>query len=128
MGCVALRGLACAVGCALERVDADAAQGVNKGLAARALAAAVDAVGVEHGFDYVGHFSRRERGADHLAGDRRAAQATAVRTAKRDLIPLLAVLVHAQDADVAAVVVAAGIDATADVQVDLAQIVQFVHG
>jgi hypothetical protein len=38
-----------------------------------------------------------------------------------------AVLVDAEDADVAAVVVAAGIDAAADVQVDLAQVVQFVQ-
>jgi hypothetical protein len=51
----------------------------------------------------------------------------AVRAAQRDLVPLLAVLVDAQDADVAAVVVAAAVDAAADVQVDLAQVVQLVQ-
>ena len=42
----------------------------------------------------------------------------AVGAAQRDLVPLLAVFVHAQDADVAAVVVAAAVDAAAHVQVD----------
>ncbi|NDF49534.1 MAG: hypothetical protein EB116_05515, partial [Betaproteobacteria bacterium] len=37
------------------------------------------------------------------------------------------VFVHAQNADVAAVVVAAGVDAAADVQVDVAQVEQLVQ-
>src|SRR5690606_26921075 len=53
--------------------------------------------------------------------------AGAIGAAQGDLVPLAAVLVHAQDADVAAVVVAAGVDATADVQVDVADVVQLVQ-
>jgi hypothetical protein len=56
-----------------------------------------------------------------------AGQGGAVGAAQRDLVPLLAVLIHAQNADVAAVVVAAAVDAAADVQVDLADVVQLVQ-
>ena len=48
-------------------------------------------------------------------------------SADRDLIPLLAGLVHAQDADVADVVMAAGVDAARDVQVQLADLEQVVQ-
>ena len=44
-----------------------------------------------------------------------------------DLVPLLAVLVDAEDADVADVVVAAGIHAAGDVEVELADVVQVVE-
>ena len=48
-------------------------------------------------------------------------------SADRDLIPLLAGLIHAQDADVADVVMAAGVDAARDVQVQLADLEQIVQ-
>ena len=111
------------VGRGLERVDADAPDGVDETLVGGALRA----VGVDHGLDGVGHFVGRERRADHLAGTPRAAERRAVGAAERDLVPLLAVLVDAEDADVAAVVVAAGIDAAADVQVDVADVVELVE-
>src|SRR5690349_1747453 len=44
-----------------------------------------------------------------------------------DLVPLFAVLVDAEDADVADVMLAAGVDAARDVQVDLTNVVQIVE-
>ena len=71
--------------------------------------------------------ARRNDGPTTLPATASPLKARAVRAAQRHLVPLLAVLIHAQNADVAAVVVAAGVDAAADVQVDLAQVVQLVH-
>ena len=45
------------------------------------------------------------------------------RAAERDLVELLALLVDAEDADVADVVVAAGIDAAGDLDLELADVV-----
>ena len=111
----------------LERVEPYPAQRVDKGFLACALAGARLLVNRQHGVDHVRHFGSRKRRTDHPAGTRGAAQRRAVRAAQRDLVPLLPVLVDAENADVAAVVVAAGIDAAADVQVDLAQVMQFVQ-
>ena len=62
--------------------------------------------------------------ATSCAGHRRAddladAGVVALAAADRDLVPLLAVLVDAEDADVADVMVAAGVDAAGDVEVDV---------
>ena len=46
----------------------------------------------------------------------------ALRAADRHLVPLAAVLVDAEDADVADMVVAAGVDAARDVQFDVADV------
>src|SRR5256885_2200671 len=122
-----LGGVAGGIAGGLERVDAHAAHGGDEGLETAAFALALLAVGGQQGLDHAGHFGGAERGADDLAGRGRAGQVGAVGAAQRDLVPLLAVLVHAQDADVAAVVVAAAVDAAADVQVDLAQVPQLVQ-
>ncbi|OGA28514.1 MAG: hypothetical protein A3I01_00445 [Betaproteobacteria bacterium RIFCSPLOWO2_02_FULL_65_24] len=50
-----------------------------------------------------------------------------MRAADGDLVELLALLVHAENADVADVVMAAGIHAARDVEVELADIVQVVQ-
>ena len=49
------------------------------------------------------------------------------RAAEGDLVPLLAVLIDAQDADVPDVVVAAGIHAAGHLDLDLAEVVQVVE-
>jgi hypothetical protein len=102
---------------------ADAAHGVDEALAAGALRLE----GVEHGLHGVGDLVGGERRADHLAGLRGAGEPAAVAAAQGELVPLAAVLVDAQHADVAAVVVAAGVDAAADVQVDVADVVELVE-
>src|SRR5213075_1610516 len=76
----------------------------------------------------VGYLRPRERWADHFAERSLHARADlALVPAHLDLIPLLAVLIDAQDADVADVVVAAGIHAAGDVEVELADVVQVVQ-
>src|SRR2546428_593393 len=65
-----------------------------------------------------GHWRRTP---SHCGGNR------GVAAAERELVPLAAVLDDAGHADVAAVVVAAGIDAAADVQVDVADVVDLVE-
>ena len=122
-GCGAGGGHAHGVGGGFEGLDTHTLVGVDEGLAL----VAVGAVGVEQGFDHVGHFGGGKRWANDFAGHGFARQACAVGAAEGDLVPLLAVFVDAEHADVAAVVVAAGVDATADVQVDFTQIVQLVE-
>ena len=86
---------------------ADTVQRLDEGfLLALACCHAQLFVGVQNRFDHIGHFKRRERGTDHLAGRGRTGQVFAIRAAQRDLVPLLAVFVDTQDADVAGVVVA----------------------
>jgi hypothetical protein len=80
-------------------------------------------VGFDQLRDHVGHLGRRERGPDHLA----QRGVVALPAADRDLVPLGSVLVDAEDADVAHVVVAAGIHAAGDVEVELADVVQVVE-
>src|SRR5690349_939924 len=87
----------------LEGLDADAADRVDEALGRGALLA----VGGDERLDDVGHLVGRERRADHLAGSGGAAERRAVGAAERHLVPLGAVLVDAEDADVAAVVMAA---------------------
>src|SRR3990167_9560625 len=116
-------GAAHGVGGGLERVDADALDGVDELFVDRALGA----VGLDHRLDHVRDLIGRERGANDLARHAGGRMVRAVRAAQGDLVPLRTVLVHAQDADVATVVVAAGVDATRNVQVYLADVVQLVQ-
>jgi hypothetical protein len=76
-------------------------------------------IDLQQAVDHFRHLGGRERRADDLA-DRGL---VALGAAERHLVPLAAVLVHAQDADVAHVVVAAGVDAAGDVQFDVADVV-----
>src|SRR5262245_19818974 len=79
--------------------------------------------------DHVGDLGARERRAEHLAdrGAGTVAMRVALVAADFDLVPLLAVLIDAEDADVADVVVAAGVHAARDVQVHLADVVLVVE-
>src|SRR4051812_199555 len=109
----------------LEGIDADAVHDVNEtlGVAVAALEIAFD-----QALDDVGNLVAREGRADDLA-DRGAdaRPALALVAADLDLVPLLAVLVDAQHADVADVVVAAGVHASRDVEIDVADVVQVVE-
>src|SRR5262245_29309386 len=77
----------------LERSNADAANGLEEGFAVLALCH----VHIEDALDGLGHFGLCNGRADHLADGRIAA---ARRAAQRDLVPLLATLIDAEDADV----------------------------
>src|SRR5258708_5717263 len=103
----------------LERFDPEGADGVGE---ARVLVPARD-IACDQGGDDVGHPARRERGADDLAQRRRFA----LRAADRTLVPLRAVLVDAEHADVANVVMAAGVHATGDVEIELTDVVQVIE-
>ena len=71
-------------------------------------------IGIDDLLDRVGHLLGGKAGPDDLA-DRRALGGGA---AQRDLVELLALLIEAEDADVADVMVAAGIDAARDVDLE----------
>src|SRR5258705_440433 len=106
----------------LEGFDADAVHHVDETLG---VAVAPGEVALDQLLDHVGDLRARERRADHLAQRRTdAGPDLALIAADLDLVPLLAVLVDAEYADVADVMVAAGIHATRDIDVDLADVVQ----
>src|SRR4051812_5630904 len=90
--------------------DANAMDEVDEALD---LAVACVQVELDQFLDHVGHFGARKRRAEHFAergaGPRRM-RITLV-SADLDLVPLLAVLIDAEDADVADVVMAAGVHA-----------------
>src|SRR6185503_16613086 len=108
--------LAAAIDACLERRETDAMHGVHETL----VGVARVEVSIDQALDHVGHFGRGERGPDHFAQRRFAALAAAY----RDLVPLGPVLVDAEDADMADVMVAAGVHAAGDVEVELADVVQ----
>src|SRR5215472_10295826 len=103
----------------LERLDAEPPDGVDEALV---LVAALD-VDVDQALDDVGHLLSGEGRADDLA-ERRL---IALCAADRDLVPLLAVLVDAEHADVADVMVSAGVHAARHVELELADVVQIVE-
>src|SRR5688572_11999258 len=119
------RSLIIAINTLLERFQADAPDHVDETLD---LALAPLEVKPDELFDHVGNVLLRERRPDHLSDTRRRPGAREpLVAADRDLVPLLAVLVHAEDADVAHVVMAAGIHAARDVEVELADVVYMVE-
>src|SRR5258708_12307408 len=96
----------------LERLDADALHDVDEALG---LAVALLQIALDQALDHVGHLGARERRPDDLAerslggaGEFPGAGFSLIAT-DLDLVPLLAVLVHAEEAYVADVVVAAGL-------------------
>src|SRR5713226_7549220 len=109
----------------LEGFDADAVHHVDE---AFGVAVATREVAINQPLDHVGHFGASERRADHLA-QRRAHAGTdfPLVAADLDLVPLFAVLVDSEDADMADVVVAASVHAARDIEVELADVVQVVQ-
>ena len=76
-------------------------------------------IDLDQPLNHVRHVRGRERRTDRFAQPGRHAVHAALVPADLDLVPLLAVLVDAEDADVADMVVAAGVHAARDVDVDL---------
>src|SRR2546425_459644 len=108
-----------AINAFLERFDADALHHVDEALG---FAVALLQIGLDEALDDVGDIGAREGRSDHFS--KRSGRLI---PADLDLVPLLAVLVDAEDADVPDVVVAAGVHAARDVQVELADLVQVVE-
>src|SRR2546425_12546516 len=100
-----------AINAFLERFDADALHHVDEALG---FAVAPVQVGLDEALDDVGNIGAREGRSDYFSKRSRR-----LIPADLDLVPLLAVLIDAQDADVPDVVVAAGVHAARDVQVEL---------
>src|SRR2546430_2123878 len=93
----------------LERCDTDAVHHVDEALC---VAVALREIAVDQPLDDVGHLGACERRTDDFAKRRLEPRAyLALVAADLDLVPLLAVLIHAEDADVAHVVVAARVHA-----------------
>ena len=104
--------------------NAKAADGVDEALFRFALVQ----IDVDQPRDDIGHVVCLERGADDLAdGAAAASRIRTIRATHRNLVPLLAILVDAEDADVAGMVVAAGIHAAGNIDVQLADIVQEIE-
>ena len=95
-----------------EWLNADAAIGVEEALAGRARFE----IGVDDGLDRIGDFVLAERGADDVA-DRGGLVA---RAAERDLVEFDALLIDAENADMADMVMAAGVDAAGNLDLELA--------
>src|SRR6185436_15654771 len=94
----------------LEGLDSDALHDIDE---AFHLAVAAREVALDQAFDHVRDFGARERRAEHLAEG-----GGGLISADLDLVPLFAVLIDAEDADVADVVMAAGVHAARNVEVE----------
>src|SRR5687767_3194043 len=103
----------------LEGLDANAVHDVDEALD---VAVAALEVTLDEALDHVGHVRPGERGTDDLAKRSRRLIA-----ADLDLVPLLAVLIHAEDADMPHVMMPAGIHAAGDVEVELADLMQVIE-
>src|SRR6266581_401171 len=109
----------------LEGFDADAVHHVDEALG---VAVAAREVAIDQLFDHVRYFGTGKRRTDDLAeGCAAAGPDFTLVAADLDLVPLLAVLVDAENADMADVVVAAGIHASGNIEIDLADIVQIIE-
>src|SRR5882672_8292907 len=109
----------------LERLHADAVHDVDETLG---VAVAAREIAFDELLDHVGDLGARERRSDDLAqGSPDAGSDLTLIAPDLDLVPLLAVLVDAENADVPDVVMAAGVHAARDVHVDLADVVQVVQ-
>src|SRR4051812_40978686 len=103
----------------LERLHTQATYRVDEQLLIEA-PLPIDLDDARNGF---GHLALPDRRPDHLA-ERGAA---VDRAAERKLVPLLAVLIDAKNADVTDMVVTAGVHAAGDLDLDIAQIVEIVE-
>src|SRR5258706_9007109 len=109
----------------LEGFDADAVHHVDEALG---VAVAAREVTLDQLFDHVGDLGPREGRADDLAeGSAPAGPDLALVAADLDLVPLLAALVDAEIADMADVVMPAGVHASGNIEIDLADVVQIVE-
>src|SRR5918994_1989513 len=104
----------------LERRHADAAEGVEEAL----FLVTLGDIDADDTLDRIDDFVESDRRADHFAERRVRA---AGRAAERDLVPLLAALIDAEDADVADRVVAAAVHAARHLELDLAEVVQVIQ-
>src|SRR5262252_5242642 len=106
--------------CALpEGCMSDAAQRVDEPLALGTQLA----VGLDDALDSSRDLVLRHRGTDHLA-ERRVAVG---RATEADLVPLLAVFVDTEYADVPHVMVPAGVHAAGHLDLDLAEVIEVVE-
>src|ERR1700719_546785 len=103
----------------LERLDADTMDHFDEPLAIFALRT----IELDDALDGRGNFFLRHGGSDDLAQCAKPIH----RAAERDLIPLFAMLLDAQDADVPDVVMPAGIHAPGHLDLDVAEIVEIVE-
>src|SRR6266849_3643211 len=109
----------------LEGFCPDAVHHVDEALG---LAVAAREIALDQLFDDVRDLGAREGRTDDLAeGCAAAGPDFTLVAADLDLVPLLAVLVDAENADMADVMVAAGIHASGNIEIDLADIVQIVE-
>src|SRR4051794_17115471 len=99
----------------LERCHADAAEGIEEAL----FLVPLGDVHVEDALDSIHDFVERDRRSNHFA---ERCVLTAGRATERDLVPLLAALIDAEDADVADRVMAAAVHAARHLQLDLAEV------
>src|SRR5690606_3614104 len=104
----------------LEGFDADAADSIDEAFTLLALRE----IHAQNPIDRLCGFSVRHGRTDNLT-ERRVGAARG--TADRDLIPLLAALIDAEDPDVADVVVPACIHAAGHLELDIAEIVEIVE-
>src|SRR5204862_7736852 len=92
------------------------------------LAVAAREIALDQLFDHVRNLGAREGWTDDLAERCTAAGPDlALVAADLDLVQLLAALVDAEDADVADVMVTAGVHASGDVDIDLADVMQVIE-
>src|SRR5687768_10172970 len=108
-----------AIDALLEWFDADAMHDVDEALG---FAVATFQIHTDKFFNHLRNIRARERRPEHLAERGRR-----LISADLDLVPLLAVLIDAEDADVADVMVAARVHAAGDIQIQLADLVQVVE-
>src|SRR5882762_11893100 len=109
----------------LEGFCPDAVHHVDEALG---VAVAAREIALDQLFDHVGDVGAREGRTDDLAeGCAAAGPDFTLVAADLDLVPLLAVLVDAENTDMADMVVPAGIHAAGDVHIDLTDIVLIVE-
>src|SRR3970282_2179992 len=114
-----------AINMLLEGFDSGAPHDVDEALF---LAFALLEIDSDQLLDHVGNLLARAGRPDHLAQRRRRAGAgEPLVAADRNLVPLLAVLVHAEDADVSDVVMPARIHAAGNVEIDLADVIEVIQ-
>src|SRR5688500_15128260 len=110
---------AAAVYMGFEWLDAQSAHGIQEVF----LGGAFFQVDFDKSFDRIGHFVCRKRRTD----DRAERSVVTLRAADADLVPLRFSLVDAQNADVTDMVMAAGVHAAGDVDIDFTDIVQIIE-